>query len=235
MTKTPKKTQPADNLPMRDRIKQIARELFIRHGLSEVTYGDIAELAGTTRANLHYHFGNKTDLIEEVFRETFDSVIALNNEIWLTPGRTLDERIRLTQEDARKRFYQFNKDRRGNVPWSLSARARADDGLLTPELLAGMADMSRQFEAGVTHAVQAAIKAGELRPDTPARAIVLLITPIWHFGSHLTRFSGLNKLLEHYSAVRMTIRDAYGTDKYPELNLPLRDVSSPADHSTKVS
>ncbi len=213
---------------MRERIKQIAREQFIRRGLSEVTYGDIAALAGTTRANVHYHFGNKIDLITEVFRETFESVIAINDEIWLTPGRTLDERIRLTQEDACRRFYEFNDDPRGNVPWSLSARARAaDDHLLTPELLAGMADMSRRFEAGVAHAVYAAIEAGELRPNTPARAIVLLITPIWHFGPHLTRFSGLNKLIEHYNAVRLTIRQAYGTDRYPQIDLPLREIKPP--------
>jgi AcrR family transcriptional regulator len=234
VTKTSQTKQPADQLPMRERIKRIARELFIRRGLSDVTYGDIAELAGTTRANLHYHFGNKTELIEEVFRETIEAVTALNNEIWLTPGRTLDERIRLTQEDSRKRFYEFNKDRRGNTPWSLSARARADDRLLTPELLKGMADMTRQFEAGVSHAVQAAIAAGELRPDTPPRAIVLLITPIWQFGSHLTRFSGLNRLLEHYSALRMTIRDAYGTELYPTLNLSLRDAPVPATPPSEV-
>lgn len=219
---------------MRERLKHIARDLFIRRGLSDVTYGDIAEVAGTTRANLHYHFGNKAELIAEIFRETFESVTALNNEIWLTPGRTLDERIHLTQEDARKRFYEFNRDRRGSTPWSLSARARADDSLLTPELLRGMADMSRQFEAGVAHAVQEAIAAGELRPDTPARAIVLLITPIWHFGSHLTRFSGLNRLLEHYHAVRMMIRDAYGTDRYPKLNLPLRDTARSVNKPDEV-
>lgn len=215
--------QPDEKLSMRERIKQVARELFIRHGLGEVSYGDIATQVGTTRANLHYHFGNKAEMIETIFTETFKEVEETYDAIWLTPGRTLDERIRLTQEDSRKRFYEFNKDRRGRVPWSLSARARADDSLLTPELLAGMADMSRRFEANVEHAVQEAIIAGELRADTPARAIVLLITPVWHFGSHLTRFAGLNKLLEHYTAVRIVIRDAYGTDDYPAPSLQLRE------------
>lgn len=220
---------------MRERIKQAARDLFIRYGLGEVSYGDIAAKVGTTRANLHYHFGNKSEMIETIFGETFKSVGETYNTIWYSSGHTLDERIRLTQEDSRKRFYEFNRDRRGRVPWSLSARARGDDSLLTPELLAGMADMSRQFEAGVSHAVQEAINAGELRSDTPARAIVLLITPVWHFGSHLTRFGGLNKLLEHYSAVRIAIRDAYGTEKYPALDLQLRDVSGQVDNSAEAS
>jgi AcrR family transcriptional regulator len=231
-----KTTSPADdNPPMRERIKQVARDLFIRHGLGEVSYGDIAAKVGTTRANLHYHFGNKAEMIETIFGETFKSVEEKYNAIWLAPGLSLDERIRLTQEDSRKRFYEFNKDRRGKVPWSLSARARGDDSLLTPELLAGMANMSRQFEAGVTHAVQEAIAAGELRPDTPGRAIVLLITPVWHFGSHLTRFGGLNKLLEHYTAVRIAIRDAYGTEKYPKLDLQLRDTQGPSAGMAEVS
>ena len=55
-----------------------------------------------------------------------------------------------------------------------------------------------------------AIGAGELRPDTPVRQVVMLITPLWYFGSLLTQHSGLNKLLDHYKAVTDTIAAAYG-------------------------
>ena len=55
------------------------------------------------------------------------------------------------------------------------------------------------------------IGAGELRPDTPVRQVVMLITPLWYFGSLLTQHSGLNKLLDHYKAVTDTIAAAYGT------------------------
>lgn len=207
---------------IRARIKAVARDLFIREGLSEVTYGDIAEVVGTTRANLHYHFGNKSALIEEVFRETFESVDAKNRDIWLTPGRTLDERIRLTEEDATRRFYEFNTSPKGNIPWSLSARARVENSLLSPEIKSGIAKMSKNFEDYVAHAVQLAIGAGELRPGAPVRTIVMLITPIWYCGSPLTQFSGINKLKEHYAAVGQTIQAAYGMrpPKEPESSGP---------------
>ena len=59
--------------------------------------------------------------------------------------------------------------------------------------------------------VTLAIGAGELRPDTPVRQVVMLITPLWYFGSLLTQHSGLDKLLDHYKAVSDTIAAAYGT------------------------
>ena len=59
---------------MKTRIKQAARDLFIQRGLADVSYGDIAEVVNTTRANLHYHFGNKNALIEAVAKATTSSI-----------------------------------------------------------------------------------------------------------------------------------------------------------------
>ncbi len=61
--------------------------------------------------------------------------------------------------------------------------------------------MSRHFEDYVAHAVTLSIGAGELRPDTPVRQVVMLITPMLYFGDLLTQHSGLNKLLDHDKAV----------------------------------
>src|SRR5699024_8561364 len=102
LAKTNTPPQSESKTPMRERIKQAARDLFIRYGLGEVSYGDIAAKVGTTRANLHYHFGNKSEMIETIFGETFKSVGETYNTIWYSSGHTLDERIRLTQEDSRK-------------------------------------------------------------------------------------------------------------------------------------
>ena len=195
-----------------ERIKTEARRLFIAHGLDGVTYGDIAESVGTTRANLHYHFGNKSSLVSAVFEETFRLVTLKFQEIWSRPGLTLDERIRLTMEDSRERYEEFNPAGKGNHPWSLSSRARFENDHLSDEVLDGMAKMSREFESNVAQAVQRAINAGELSADTPVRDIVLLIAPLWYFGSPITQFAGWKKLEEHYGTVRRTIHKAYGTD-----------------------
>jgi Transcriptional regulator len=200
-----------DNGSTRARIKAVARELFIRHGVHKVTYGHIAERVGTTRANLHYHFGNKNALVAEVFQETYAEVEKIYSEIWLKPGITLDRRIELTLEDARRRFNEFNDSPNGRIPWSLSARTQFENIPLPDEIRRGIARMSRQFEEYVEHAVRLAIGSGELRPDTPTRTIVLLVAPLWYFGSAITQHGGFEKLEAHYNAVRQVIRDAYGT------------------------
>ena len=204
--------QSSDAVSTRERIKQEARRLFISHGIDAVTYGDIAEAVGTTRANLHYHFGNKSALVNEVFQETFQGVSAILGDIWTRPGITLDERLRLTLEDSRRRHAEFNPTGKEHHPWSLTSRARFKNDTLSDEVLTGIQDMSRQFEHNVRDAVHNAITNGELRADTPAGDVVLLITPLWYFGSPLTQFSGWRRLEEHYAAVRRTIRMAYGAD-----------------------
>jgi len=195
---------------MKTQIKKAARDLFIQRGIGEVSYGDIAEVVHTTRANLHYHFGNKQALVAAVFEETFDSVAEQFKAIWTEPGTTLDERIALTAEDCSQRFYEFNDSERGRCPWSLSARVRHENHLLPEDIQKGISNMSRHFEEYLAHGVKLAIGNGELRPDTPVRNVVMLITPLWYYGSLLTQHSGLKKLLDHYTAVRETIRAAYG-------------------------
>ncbi|MFV8836405.1 TetR/AcrR family transcriptional regulator [Aquisalimonas sp. APHAB1-3] len=211
VTAETQREKKVDRASTRDRIKAEARRLFIAHGTDAVTYGDIAERVGTTRANLHYHFGSKSALINEVFEETFRIVSLKLDEIWKRPGLTLDERIRLTMEDARERHREFNPTGKEHHPWSLSSRARFKNDQLGNEVLEGIWKMSREFEDNVAHAVQQAIDAGELRTDTSTRDIVLLITPVWYFGSPISQFAGWRKLEEHYGSVRRTIQKAYGS------------------------
>lgn len=203
------KAQSGAKMSTREGIKAAARELFIRHGINDVTYSDIAKQVGTARANLHYHFGSKAALVDEVFRETFESVDATNREIWLSPGLTLDERIERTLEDSRQRFYELNESEKDRNPWSLSSRSQFGSSYVSDDVRRGITKMSRQFEEYVDHAVRLAIGSGELRFDTRPRTIVLLLTPLWYFGSAITQYGGFHKLEEHYQSVRQVIRDGY--------------------------
>ncbi|MGK8890307.1 TetR/AcrR family transcriptional regulator [Burkholderia gladioli] len=51
---------------MREKIKQVATELLISRGFNGTSYGDIATRLGVTTTNIHYHFGNKQALVDEV-------------------------------------------------------------------------------------------------------------------------------------------------------------------------
>lgn len=195
----------------RARLLEVARRLFITRGLDAVSYGDIAKEVGSTRANLHYHFGNKSELVKEVFATTFKEVRVRLEDIWLKPGLSLDERIDLLFEDAKARYEEFNEIGGERTPWSLSSRARFDFSSVDTDVVEGIAEMSRYFEECVTHAVRLAVGTGEFRADTPVKDVVLMITPLWYFGSPITQFSGIKRLKNHYDATKRTIRAAYGT------------------------
>lgn len=196
---------------MKQHILAVARQLFITQGIDAVSYGDIAKEVGATRANIHYHFGNKAELVNEVFATTFAEVRGVLADIWLTPNVSLMARLDLLLADAEARFTAYNDTAHGaGVPWSLSSRAYLGFSAMAPEVVEGIRGMSAFFEEGATHAVQLAIGTGELRPNTPVETIVLLLTPLWYFGSPITQFSGLQRLRDHYAAVKHMIVTAYG-------------------------
>jgi AcrR family transcriptional regulator len=59
----------ADSAPegsTRERILDIALELFIEHGYDKTSIRDIAERLGTTKAALYYHFKGKADILLEL-------------------------------------------------------------------------------------------------------------------------------------------------------------------------
>lgn len=213
MTSVPAPSDPSRRKAgeTRARLLEVARRLFITRGLDAVSYGDIAKEVGSTRANLHYHFGNKSELVKEVFATTFKEVRVRLEDIWLKPGLSLDERIDLLFEDAKARYEEFNEIGGERTPWSLSSRARFDFSSVDTDVVEGIAEMSRYFEECVTHAVRLAVGTGEFRADTPVKDVVLMITPLWYFGSPITQFSGIKRLKNHYDATKRTIRAAYGT------------------------
>jgi AcrR family transcriptional regulator len=55
---TPARKGPQTNL----RIREAALELFSRLGFERTTLGEIAQAAGVSQANLHYHFADKSEL-----------------------------------------------------------------------------------------------------------------------------------------------------------------------------
>ena len=72
------KTRPAGPAPLagaaggavasvRDRILDVAQELFAEHGYSAASTRAIAQAAGVNLAQLHYHFGAKRDLFKAAY------------------------------------------------------------------------------------------------------------------------------------------------------------------------
>src|SRR5205809_4808002 len=58
----------AEGIPPRERILQVASDLFYRHGIRAVGVEAIAEAAGTNKMTLYRHFLSKDQLVSEYLR-----------------------------------------------------------------------------------------------------------------------------------------------------------------------
>ncbi len=90
------------------------------------SFGDIAGLIGTTRANIHHHFGNKRRLMVELVEGFAAAAAARIERIWATPGESFAARMQ-AQSDDRRRFYtKFNPQPGTRNVWSPISRIRLD-------------------------------------------------------------------------------------------------------------
>ncbi len=64
----------------RQRLIEVARELFIKNGIPETGIDDIAKAAGTSRATVYTHFGGKNQIIRELVSEIWETIHTLCGE-----------------------------------------------------------------------------------------------------------------------------------------------------------
>lgn len=57
----------------REQLLQSALDTFYRQGVAKTPLQAIARNAGVTRGALYWHFRNKEELFEELFRQTFEN------------------------------------------------------------------------------------------------------------------------------------------------------------------
>ena len=116
---------------MRERIGSLALDLLIQHGYRGVSFGVLAKSLGTTRANIHYHFGNKESLVEEVLEDYVEATLAALKGVWTAPDKTFTGKIDAMVDYSRKRYMKYNSASKKGRPWSLIARMRQDSDVLT--------------------------------------------------------------------------------------------------------
>lgn len=79
----------------RDRLIDVARQLFIRKGIDNTTMNDIATASDRGRRTVYTYFRNKSDIYNAVIEAESDNIVALLREV---AGRTdllAPERLRL--------------------------------------------------------------------------------------------------------------------------------------------
>ncbi len=196
---------------MRDQIKAAATELITRRGYHAVTFREIAEAVHTTRANMHYHFGSKDQLIEEVVEDYAAETVAFYRSTFTAGQLTLHQKMMRIKDFLQARYQQFNPDGSTSDPWSLAARLRSDWEALSPKMKATLRHFTAENETCIRIGVALAVSSGELRADTPQEQVSLLLGINILYAQNVTRdtqsFEGVTRLWE---ATLSAIQTAYG-------------------------
>jgi AcrR family transcriptional regulator len=181
---------------MRTQIKSLALDLLIQHGYRGVSFGDLAAALGTTRANIHYHFGHKPTLVEEVLVDYVRETTQAMKEIWTASDAPLVEKIERNVEYSRRRYLKYNRPGKAGRPWSLIARMRQDSHVLTPAAHKALQQFGRDLSACIGSAVKEAARRREFVPWMPVDDVALHLIGIANSAAPITQDAGSFERLE---------------------------------------
>ena len=196
---------------MRDRIKAIATDLFIQHGYRGVSFGDIATELGITRANIHYHFGNKQNLLDELLEEYVDGTLERMRQIWRNETDTFADKLEGIIAFNRERYLRFNQRGDTGNHWSLITRMRNDSDAIGERSRRTLQKFGLTLSSDVEAGVQLAIKRGEMGGNVPIDQIVLQAVSIVNAAGTIAQDAGnFDRLDALYRAFLGTVQAAYG-------------------------
>lgn len=158
----------------RNAIKRLAEELLVRHGYRGMSYAEIASALGITRANIHYHFGSKAALIDEVLADYVAATLASLRAVWDRHDSSLSDKISQMLAFSRQRYDRFNAAGETVRPWSLISRLRQDEDLLSDAGRTHLACFSTELRKLFAGALDRAAAAGEIRGDVEAATVLLV-------------------------------------------------------------
>lgn len=195
---------------MRQSIKAVAARLLTLHGLNGMSFRDIALELGITTTNIHYHFGNKHGLVDEVVADYVAEVEARHRAIWLAPDRTLAEKLRQLVEYNWERYQQVNTGRDGGNTWSLIGRMRLESQALSDNARASLSSFTATLHELIRAAVDDAWRRGELDEATPRQDLAFLILNIVNSSSVFTHGTGgFDRLEMFFDAFSRVMLSAY--------------------------
>lgn len=197
--------------PTRERIKDVAGELYVLRGHDGFSFGDVADTIGTTRANIHHHFGNKRQLMAELI----DGFVADAGErirrTWVgTPGSFAD-RLEANVADLRRFHDRFNPRPGDRNVWSPLSRVRLDLPVLDRLGIRALERIDRLYDDCIRRALREAIASGELAPETSVddvsqivRFTLLSCPPMTQDGG------GFEEIERLFTALERTLLTAWG-------------------------
>ncbi len=209
--------------PTRDRILAIAAGLYVLRGHGGFSFGDIAAAIGTTRANIHHHFGNKRRLMAELVEGFVADACARIAANWSLPRATFARRLAANVADLRRFHRRFNPRRGSRNVWSPIARIRLDLPVLGRLARDALERVDAAYDASIRRAVDDAIATGELGPLTPAADVSRLVRATLLTCAPMTQDSGSFREVELLlAALARAIAAAWGRPARPRPRKPRR-------------
>ena len=206
-------TSGHNNISMRDEIKAVTTELLIRNGYQGFRFKDVAELLGTTRANIHYYFGSKVNLCEEVIVDYVSETTQKWTENWKSQKR-FSEKIVGMMESNRQRYLQYNPTGKTAHPWSLIGRMRMEREVIGPQAQAALTNFGINLHNLIISGVEMAVKNKEYDKSIPKEDVVLQLVAIANSAGPITQDGGsFDRLEQLYLSFSHIIEDAYGLKK----------------------
>jgi AcrR family transcriptional regulator len=195
----------------RERVKIIAGDLYVLHGFNGFSFGDIAIAVGTTRANIHHHFGNKNNLLNELISDFVEDAAARISSHWTDGEVSFVRRLHLQLADLKEFHARYNPKPGDRNVWSPLSRLRLDLPILGTLASEALERTNHVYHETLTKAVQRAIAARELRSDTPvddvARIIRLTILSCPPMTQDTGSFDELDRL---FGSLERTVIAAWG-------------------------
>ena len=197
---------------MRAAIKSLALDLLIQHGYRGVSFGHLAAALKTTRANIHYHFGHKQTLVEEILADYVRETTAAMREIWTVSQAPLAEKIERNVEYSRQRYLKYNKPGREGRNWSLIARMREDSHVLTPKGHQALQHFAQELSACIASAIEEAKRRGEFVSSMPVEDVALQLCSIANSAAPITQDArSFERLEQLYFGFTRILMEAFGT------------------------
>lgn len=194
---------------MKDEIRRVSIDLLVRHGYQGFRFRDVAEMLGTTRANIHHHYGNKANLCEEVFVEYVETLLTAWEANWRS-DKPFADKVLGTMEANRERYLRYNPGGVTNHPWSVITRMRLEREIIGPRARRSLARFSLVLEDLVKAGLERAVARGELSQDIPRGEIALQLVVIADSAGAITQDgTGFQRLEQAYRSFSRIVQHAY--------------------------
>jgi AcrR family transcriptional regulator len=198
-------------LDTRERIRSVAGDLYVLRGHDGFSFGDIAEAIGTTRANIHHHFGNKSRLMDELIEQFAVDAVARIERHWAASHVSFFRRLETQLDDLRRFYVRFNTRPGDRNVWSPLSRLRLDLLALGEPAANALERANQAYDRCLKQALQEAVASGELSEATPVEDLSPVLRVLLLSCPPMTQDSGsFTEIEKLFAATANMVSRAWG-------------------------